>query len=253
MKSKIAEDLECIVMYSGEDTIKQCLESISKQTLQPFKFETVGFVSPINESINKRHELMSLPYSIKVDADMILYPHCFDFLYRKIKQSNKNIYSVTGMLDDPFIGFMGAVHMEKTKLVKDINIPDIIGCDRCLRTFMLKKGYAIQEFQEVVAQHWCDWSEEAIFKRHVRVGQKLAYYKTQHYDDWILEIGHRWMEWNRDSPFLALLGLCYGLLVPDQKEKGKGFADKEWETVKNLISRKVIPKADYLYSQKGKT
>jgi len=252
MKSETAQDLECIVMHNGETTIQYCLDSIHEQTLKAASIETVSFISPINESINKRHELMSLPYSIKVDADMVLYPHCFDFLYRKIKQSNKNIYAVTGMLEDPFIGLMGAVHMEKTELVKDINIPDVIGCDRYLRNFMLKKGNAIQEFQETVAQHWSDWSEEAIFKRHVRVGQKLAYYKTQHYDDWILEIGHRWMEWNRDSPFLALLGLCYGLLTPDQKEKGKGFADKEWELVQRLMKYKVIPKADYLYSQRGK-
>ena len=234
-------DLECIVMSCGEPTFEKCVESIKLQTYQPAKMSVIQNVSPINESINARHAAMKLPFSVKVDADMVLYSDCFEIMYEKLKSLSLSHYAVTALLNDPYIGSMGAVHMERTEAVKEIHVPCIIGCDRYVRNRKKKQNEYIWEMSNVVGEHWCNWSVESVFKRHLRVGQKLAYYKGQHYGDWIKEIGDKWYTDDSDDAFIALLGICHGLMTHDDKEKGVDFADKEWQRVKTLIEKGVIP------------
>jgi hypothetical protein len=262
---KVMKDLECIIMYCGEPTYDYCLQSVKTQTIQPKRIIRIDNVSPISESINARHEAMELPFSVKVDSDMILYPECFEILYKALKnwpdEKTKKLsrelniplrkrYAATGMLKDPFIGIMGAVHMEKTELVRSIIVEDVIGCDRFVREKMKKRGYHIHEIESVMGEHWCDWSDEAIFKRHVRVGQKHFYYRDRHHNDWIRNIGRSWIEKKEDSAFLALLGYCYGLLNPDDREKDLNFMNDEWAAVVELMHDKVIPKAKQIWSLK---
>lgn len=252
MKTKLAKDLECMIMTCGEATYQKCLDSVKRQTLQPKRIVTIENYYPINESINKRHEEMTHPFSVKVDADMVLYEECFDALYTALKNASDEHYAVTGMLLDPFIGSMGAVHMERSELVKHITVSDEIGCDRLIREEMKKRGYKILELQDIVGEHWCDWSPEAIFKRHVRVGQKHFYFRDKHHEDWIRNIGGRWINDDNASAFLALLGYCYGILTPDDREKGGDFMDEEWEAVEELIKDGVVPKIDRLCSLEKK-
>lgn len=254
---KVIKDLECIIMFCEEPTYLYCLESVKAQTFQPKRIVRIENVTPINESINARHEAMELAYSVKVDADMFLYPECFEKLYRQFEAIDMDklnkYYAVTGMLLDPFIGKMGAIHMEKTDLVRRVIVEDMIGCDRILREKMKKRGYHIFELPSIVGEHWCDYSAEAIFKRHIRVGQKHFYYRDKHHEDWVRNIGKLWVENKNDSAFLALLGYCFGLLTPDDTEKGLRFMEEEWAAVEELIRDGVLPKPKQLWSLRDKS
>ena len=254
----VKKDLECIIMSFDEPTYGCCLESIKRQTFQPARIARVNGVTPISDSIMKRHEIMELPFSVKVDADMILYPECFTVLYTalktKLKAGENKYYAVTAFLEDPLIGRMGAIHLERTELVKEVNVPDVIGCDRVLREKMKRKGFEILEVQSIVGEHWSDWSTSAVFKRHARMGQKHFYYRDKHHEDWIKNLGDKWINKKNDTAFLALLGYCYGLLTPDVIEKdGNAFMIEEWEAVEELIRDKVIPKPKQLWSQQNET
>jgi len=248
---KVIKDLECIIMSCEEPTYYYCLESVRAQTYSPNRIARIENVSPLSDSINQRHQIMELKYSVKVDADMFLYENCFESLYNALKENNGRYYAATGMLLDPFIGKMGAVHMEKTKLVQHILVEDVIGCDRFVREKMKKKGYTILELDEIVGEHWCDWSDEAIFKRHVRVGQKHFYYRDKHHEDWVKSIGKKWIKENSNAAFLALMGYCYGLLTPDASEKDFTFMGEEWPAIVELMEDKVIPKVKDLWSLRG--
>lgn len=239
MKHKKAEDLECFVMFNGEETLHDCLAAIDRQSLQPASVDSISYITPLHGSLNYRRKMMTLKYSVKVDADMILYPTCFQLLYDNICESNDSIYAVTGMLKDPFLGVIGAVHIEKTEVVRNIIVPDAIGCDRVVRNEMKERGFSILELSTVVGEHWCDWSAEAIFKRHVRVGQKLAYYENKHYDDWIKTLLKK-VGAGSNSAFLALLGLSYGLMTDNPREKHDGFCTDEWNRVCKLMNASVL-------------
>ncbi len=236
------KDLECTIIHYGEETLGYCRDSVENQTYGAAKVITVSGISPLSASLNQRHKLMELPYSVKVDADMVLYPDCFETLYKVLSRAEPHVYAVTGMLFDPLIGRMGAVHMERTAYVRDVTFPDVIGCDRHLRKVMAEQNYHIYELEDIVGEHWSDWSAEAVFKRHMRVGQKHLHYRNNHHKDWIRSIGEKWIGENSGTAFLALLGYCHGLLTRDEHEKGEGYGDEAWAEVKMLIKDSVVPK-----------
>lgn len=235
-------DLECFVMSCGEPTVDECLARIEKQTYLPKRTTVIEGKTPLHESINALHEAMSLSIVVKVDADMMCKPRCFERLYTALRGSSKNYYASAGILIDPFLGRIGAIHMMQSKLVKSVQIPNIIGCDRWLRSHMLKLGYELLELKATCAEHWCDWSAKAVFARHVRVGQKDAYYSGKHYLTWISSLRDKWITTNNPACYLAFIGYCYGLLTQDSNEKHPDFINKEWGQIEDLMELGVIPK-----------
>lgn len=235
----LIEDLECTVIHTNEPTVDACLESVRNQTYRANKIRIIKDVFPLNESINERHRSLELPFSVKVDADMVLYPNCFAALYKAIKSSDARCWGISAKLLDPFLGEMGGVHIQRSDWIRNIRVPNVIGCDRWLMKEMEQKGYFHKEVPMVLGEHRCDYSLENIFKRHIKLGQKQACHKNTLYEDIVGRMKSSWIKGN-EKTFLALLGYSYGLLTPSIEEKDKGFADKEWKRVKKLIASKVI-------------
>jgi len=225
----------------GEPTFDACYESIERQTYLPDCIHIIKDISPLNEAINERHKRMGGQFSVKVDADFILYPECFEVLCKAMQKKGEKYYAVSGLVNDTFMGPIGGVHLERSALVKPIKVPNVIGCDRYIQKEMLKKGFRFYEISTVLGNHVVDWSWENVFSRYFRVGQKHCHFGTKRHDDYIKSIGSMWMEGNRMA-FIALTGYILGLFVPDDKEKGLGFAEKEILQMKKLIKGGVIPK-----------
>lgn len=235
----LVKDLETMIMYTGETTYKECMGSVRRQTYQPARTIVIENVFPLNSSINERHRRMELPYSIKVDADMILYQGAFEALYKEIKQLGTEYWGISGMLLDPFLDEMGGVHIQRTEYLKDIEVPNRIGADRWLAKLMKSKGYKHKEFPVVLGEHRSDWSLEAIFKRHVRVGQKDIYFQSAKKGLIENKLIQKVQAGNRRAR-LALFGYQYGLTVPDKKEKGANYMEKEWIRVEQFINEGAI-------------
>jgi len=178
-----------------------------------------------------------------VDADFILYPNCFEVLYKTMRKKGRGYYAVSGLVEDTFMGPIGGIHLERSALVKPLQVPNVIGCDRFIQKEMEKRGYKFYESRQVLARHKVDWSWQNVFSRYFRVGQKHLFYRTQRHEDYIKNIGRKWIEGDSVA-FLALLGYCHGLLTPNDKEKSKGFAEEEIKQVESLIGYKVIPRPE---------
>ena len=236
-------DLECVIIHCGEPTLKKCVASIENQTYLPFVLRWVEHVTPLNESINKMHSIITNPYCIKVDADMELYPKCFELLYLLITVLGDDYWNASVMLDDPYIGTMGAIHIYRTEYIKNLIVPNIIGCDRWIVKEMEKQGLKRHEVNMVMGKHNSNWSLDNVFKRHLRMGQKHTHYKSNRHDDWIKNIGSKWLAGDR-SAFIALLGYCYGLLNENKNEKDTQFGETEWGIVRGLLTSGVIPKPE---------
>jgi len=245
----IQDDLEVMVMYCGEPTIDCCIESIDRQTLQPSRITVIEDVSPISKAINTRHENMQKPFSIKVDADCILYKDCFKVLYHKMIEKGDYYYATSVMTIDPFVGIEGGIQLERSSCLKNLVVPDIIGVDRFIRNEMESKGYKFYEINKPFAEHWSDWSWEQVFKKSMRIGQKHLYYKAKRHN-WVRRFAKKWLGDKNGTAFLAILGYCYGLLTLDDKEKGIDFASEEIEIVKGLLKNGIIPEPDELLTLK---
>ena len=241
MRNGIIDNLEASIMWCGEETFKECLESVKSQTFKPAHIEIIKDVRPINESVNARHGKLKKKYSVKVDADMILDPKCFEVLYKKIVGLGDEYWAVSVMLDDPFIGKMGGVHIQRSEYIQDIVLPNIMGCDRYLVDLMKRKGFKHLELEEIFGIHKCDTDPETVFKRHLRMGQKHRCFKSVRHEDWVKNIGHKWLDKNDTWAFIALVGYCLGLTKPGFTEKDEYFGSIEWMQIKELIDAKVIP------------
>ena len=241
------DDVECHIMYCGEPTIDCCIASIDDQTLRPSRIIVIEDVTPINESINERHRNMQKTFSVKVDADCILYPRCFELLYKAMVKKGPEYYATSCLTLDPFVGVEGGIHLERTACLRNLEVPDIIGCDRFIQDEMEKQGYKFFEIpKKVLAEHWSDWSWQQVFKKSMRIGQKHLYFKVKRHN-WIRNFAKRWLEGN-STAFIAVLGYCYGLLNPDGTEKGANFAENELDIIGGMIKSNIIPKPDKFYS-----
>ena len=247
---RIAEQLECMIMYCGEPTIDCCITSIEDQTLLPSRITVIEDVTPLSESINERHRSMMKPFSVKVDADCVLYKDCFAILYRAMMKRGDKCYATSVQTLDPFVGQEGGIHLERSALLKDLVVPDLIGCDRWIRQVMEQRGYEFYEMDHLMAEHWSDWSWQHVFEKSMRMGQKHLYYKNKRHE-WVRGFAKRWLKGN-PTAFIAILGYCYGLLTPDDKEKGPGFAQDELGIVAGLVKDGVIPEPDALWSLRKK-
>ncbi len=218
-----------------------CTRSVLAQTYLANYRYAVFNVSPISKAINVYHRRMWKPFSVKVDVDFILHDDCFEKLYKTMLRKGDKYYCVSGLVEDPFFGPIGGIHLYRTSCVKHVVVPDVIGCDRFVAREMDRKGYKFHEIQEVLAQHKVDWSWENVFARYFRAGQKHLYYETRRHEDYVKTMGRKWLEGDRLA-FIGLVGYCVGLLTPDDKEKGLGFAKEELDRMRKLIEQGVVPK-----------
>lgn len=235
------DDLECCIISMGEPTLVDCARSLIVQTYLPVHRYTILNVSPLNESINAYHRKMRKKFSIKVDADFILYEDCFEKLYETMLEKGAEYYCVSGLVEDPFFGPIGGIHLYRTDYVKGVVMPNTIGCDRYLDAMMKSGGRKFHEIQETLAEHRVCWNWENVFARYFRAGQKHAHFGSRRHEDYIKNMGRKWMERNRLA-FVGLTAYCCGLLTPDDGEKGLGFAKDEIVMMKDLIDKGIIPR-----------
>ena len=234
------DDLESCIISVGEPTLVDCARSLIMQTYLPAHRYAIFNVSPLNESINAYHSKMQRKYSIKVDADFILHEDCFERLYETMLEKGDEYYCVSGLVEDSFFGPIGGIHLYRTQYVKDFVVPDRIGCDRLLDAEMRSRGHRFHEIQTVLAEHRVNGKWENVFARYFRSGQKHTHYGTHRHEDYVKNMGRKWMEGNKMA-FVCLTAYCHGLLTPDDREKNAGFAKKEIAIMSTIIEKGIIP------------
>lgn len=248
-KTKTIEDLEYTIISVGEPTLLDCTKSVLAQTYQASYHYAIFNTSPISAAINAYHLKMWKDFSIKVDADFILHDNCFEKLYKTMLKKGDKYYCISGLVEDPYFGPIGGIHLYRTRLVKNLTVPDRIGCDRFVREEMEKRGYRFHEIQEVLAEHRTDYDYKNVFARYFRAGQKHLFYGTRRHEDYIRNMGRKWINggrrWVVNDDRMAFIGLCgyvLGLFTPDNREKGMGFARQEIRAMGELIDKGVVPK-----------
>lgn len=234
--SKTLTNLECSITHYGEPTFDECYRSVKMQTYKPIQIHVIRGVKPVSASINKRHRLMRREFSVKVDADMILHRTAFEKLYKFLAKKGNNFWAVGARIQDILVGPIGSVQIHRTALIKDIVIPDVLGCDRVLIDIMKTRGYQYAELPEPVGSHVCGKNLKDVFRKFYRTGVKCREFN----DDRKMEVhrlGKRWMKLGDKLAFYALAGFFAGLFGKGRSHEGNHLGLKEADFLKKLVLR----------------
>ena len=113
----------------GERTEEQAILSVKKQKLQVSGIEVIRNVSPISAASQRVFDLATdADYVLWVDADMILYDYCTEYL---IRLARSNVLFSAGKLIDPVFGPVGWIKLLNMSLARqlDIKFRNVLRCD----------------------------------------------------------------------------------------------------------------------------
>jgi hypothetical protein len=125
----LAKKIVACVFSVGERTEEEAILSVKRQKLPVSRIEVIRNVSPMNAAFNRMFDLASdADYVLHMDADMILYENCTEYLIRLAK---RNVLFAVGELIDPVFGVVGSIKLLNMNLAKklDIRFRNVLRCD----------------------------------------------------------------------------------------------------------------------------
>lgn len=128
-KTDLRKELTVFVIYSGEETISECINSLKKQN-SLFKLKFIKNIIPMSSAFQFMPENCFTKYFIQVDADMVLYSDSILRLYKLICNTNFLTYRISGQLYEKGFGLGGHVKCWKKSIFKIFKFKDVRTVDR---------------------------------------------------------------------------------------------------------------------------
>jgi hypothetical protein len=224
------------VFSIGERTEEQSIQSIARQKLPVSRIEVIRNVSPISAASNRVFDLASdADYVFWVDADMILYQNCTEYLIRLAKT---NVLFTAGGLIDPAFGVVGWVKLLNMNLAQELGIRfrNVLRCDVDFQKQALERNENVipryGNAKKILGVHHCSYTAKELFrkaqiwrkKKGNRVDKKLLRSLTKKY----CETGNK-----------VLLAGIIGTIVPNPDDSdGESFPESglaNWPIVSGLL------------------
>ncbi len=117
-----------IIRSSGERTEDLCKELIDKQVIDK-NIHIIKGVKPFSNALKKMFEIgldSNLPWTIAVDADLLVLPNAISNLINIAENASKNVFEINTQMMDKFFGGPkdGGLHLFRTSLL-DIALKQI--------------------------------------------------------------------------------------------------------------------------------
>ncbi len=227
----ILDDLTVFIISTGEDTAKDCVDSLRSQDVT-FEINIIENVFPMSKAFQSMPERCRTPYFIQVDADMILEPHAVRTLYEGGLKSGFFPPVVYGQLYEEGFGVGGSIRLWKKRLFDFFSFRDCRTVDRDLYNRIKWFGFKRKNLDMVLGIHRPRHSEFSIYLkaksdiekwRFLKRGSGL--YAENLYDEIVEDIANR-----ADQYF----GLLLGALTPKErylKSKDLSIEKKRFEIV----------------------
>ena len=145
-------DLTIFVISTGENTIKECLDSLKNQTCD-FQIEIIKDISPMSKAFQEMPNRCKTKYFVQVDADMVLYPNAIIDLYKSIKNSFPLVYRISAQLYEEGFGVGGSVKCWKKSIFRFFSFRDVRTVDRDFHNRVKKFGFFYKYIKKVVGTH----------------------------------------------------------------------------------------------------
>jgi hypothetical protein len=157
------------VFSTGERTEEQSILSVKRQRFPVSRIEVIRNVSPISAASNRVFDLASdADYVLWVDADMILYQNCTQYLIRLAKS---NVLFTAGGLIDPAFGVIGWVKLLNMNLVQelDIRFRNVLRCDVDFQKQALEKDDNViprySNAKKILGIHHGSYTTKELFRK----------------------------------------------------------------------------------------
>jgi len=156
------EDLTVFVIYSGEDIMSECIDSLNKQTCC-FKIEVIKDITPMSCAFQRMPDICRTKFFIQVDADMVLYKDSVMTLYKKIKNTLPFVYRVYGQLYEEGFGLGGSIKCWKKSIFKFFKFQDVRTVDRDFHNRVKKFGFYYKPIKKVLGSHRPRYSNFSLY------------------------------------------------------------------------------------------
>jgi hypothetical protein len=157
------------VFSIGERTEEESILSIRRQKLPVSRIEVIRNVSPISAASNCVFDVAcDADYVLWVDADMILYENCTEYL---IRLANTSVLWSVGGLIDPVFGVVGYVKLLNMALTKSLGIRfrNVLRCDNDFYKQAKQKDSSIiakyGAIDKILGTHHCSYTAEELFAK----------------------------------------------------------------------------------------
>lgn len=224
------------IFSTGERNEEQSILSVKRQRFAVSRIEVIRNVSPINVASNRVFDVASdADYVLWVDADMILYQHCTEYLIRLAKT---NALFTAGGLIDPAFGVVGWVKLLNMNLAQELGIRfrNVLRCDVDFQKQALERDENVipryGNAKKILGVHHCSYTAKELFrkaqiwrkKQGNRVDKKLLRSLTKKY----CETGNK-----------VLLAGIVGTILPNPDDSdGESFPESglaNWPVVSGLL------------------
>ncbi len=121
-----ANDVTAIVLTTGEATTASAIECIRRQHEAVFDIVVVDNVHPFHKAFNQGASLVTTPYFVQVDADMLLDPDCIGTLRRAMR---RDVGIAVGQLRDAMMGTVVGVKLFRKSCLDITRFPVSISPD----------------------------------------------------------------------------------------------------------------------------
>ena len=232
----LSKKIVACVFSVGERTEEQSISSVKRQKLPVSRIEVIRNVSPISAASNRVFDLASdSDYVLWVDADMILYENCTEYLIRLAK---KNVLFATGGLIDPVFGVIGHVKLLNMRLAKklDIRFRNVLGCDIDFYEQAKNKDNKIIPtygvMRKILGIHHYSYTAQELFRktqiRKKKMGKSID-------KNLVLSLARKYSQTDNSVLLAGILGAI--LPNPDnlQRESSPESGLENWDIVSSLF------------------
>lgn len=169
--------LDAVIFSCGEGSLRDCLESVDRQTLPPRTIHLIEDVHPMARAFQQGLEEMVRCGSrcyVSVDADMILHPHCFETLASCLETHSKACHEVIGRLQDGIEGPVWGIRIYQTEVIAGLGgFREVFGTELELNERAERRGWKSLAIQEVLGLHNPVYTPEAAFIRFRNKSDRL--------------------------------------------------------------------------------
>jgi hypothetical protein len=145
-------DLTVFVISTGEDTTKECIQSLQSQDCF-FKIEQIKGIYPMSRAFQTMPRYCSTRFFVQVDADMILNKDAIRTLYDKACSTGFFTAVVFGQLFEEGFGIGGAVRLWKKHMFRYVSFEDCRTVDRNLYKRSRLFGFRRKSVNQVLGIH----------------------------------------------------------------------------------------------------
>jgi len=184
-KAFIPSDVSALVLSIGEPYVERAIESVRKQTLPAAEIVRVDGVSPVSRALNEGVSRIRTEFFVEVDADMVLFPRCFEDL--RAGADSRDVGIVWGALIDPLMGPTSGVKLYRTEYARETGFPETLSPDTDYQHTLAKRGIASrvrlsdprpEEARPVwhaFGLHEPEYSHAYVFRKYEVLGRRYRY------------------------------------------------------------------------------